>query len=132
MNLFRNLWVQIAALVTLLGAIGIYSLRTKYCATDYDTWWHLNVGDWIIQNSALPRTGILSRTAADRAWVAYSWGYEVLLSLAYSVFGLLGIGIFGTVLTVAVAFAAYWMLRRLSGRFWLACMLAGVPSYRNS
>lgn len=126
MNLFRNRWVQVAALVTLLAGVGICSLRTKYCATDYDTWWHLKVGDWIIQNSALPHTGILSRTAADRAWVAYSWGYEVLLSLSYSLFGLLGIGIFGTVLTVAVVFAAYCLVRRLSGRFWPACTLAGI------
>ena len=126
MNLFRNRWVQIAALIALLAGIGIYSQRTKYCATDYDTWWHLKIGDWIIQHSALPHTGILSRTAADRAWVAYSWGYEVLLSLSYSAFGLLGIGIFGMVLTVAVAFSTYWMVRRLSGRFWLACILAAI------
>jgi hypothetical protein len=126
MNFLRNRWVQVAALIALLAGIGVYSLRTKYCATDYDTWWHLKVGDWILQNSALPHSGILSRTAADRPWVAYSWGYEVLLSLAYSYLGLLGIGIFGTALTVAVVFAAYWMLRRLSGRFWLACILTGI------
>jgi hypothetical protein len=126
MNLLRNRWIQLTALVMLLAGIGIYSLREKYCVTDFDTWWHLKIGDWIIQNSALPHTGILSRAATDRAWVAYSWGYEVLLSFAYSSLGLLGIGIFGTALTVAVAFAAYWMLRRLSGRFWLACILAGL------
>jgi hypothetical protein len=84
MNFFRTRWIQLGALIALLGGIGIYSLREKYCVTDFDTWWHLKVGDWIIRNSALPHTGILSRTAAERAWVAYSWGYEVLLSLAYS------------------------------------------------
>lgn len=126
MTFLRNRWVQLSALTSLLAGIGIHSLRVKYCVIDFDTWWHLKVGDWIIRNSALPHSGILSRTAADRPWVAYSWGYEVLLSLAYSWFGLVGIGILGTALTIGVAFSLYWMLRRLSGRFWLAWVLAGI------
>ena len=72
----------------------------------------------------MPHTGILSRTAANRPWVAYSWGYEVLMSRAYAWFGLLGIGLYGTLLTVGVAFAVYWMLRRISGRFWTSIGLA--------
>jgi hypothetical protein len=126
MKVLGNRWVQLAALIALLAGIGIYSLRVKYCATDFDTWWHLKVGEWIVQNSTLPHTGILSRTTAERPWVAYSWGYEVLLSRAYAWFGLLGIGIFGTALTVAVTFSVYWMLRRVSQRFWPACVLAGI------
>jgi hypothetical protein len=123
MNFLRNRYVQLSVLTVLLAAIGIYAQAVKYIVIDFDTWWHLKVGDWIVQNSALPHTGILSRTAADRPWVAYSWGYEVLLSRAYAWFGLVGIGILGTVLTIGVAFSIYWMLRRLSGRFWLACGL---------
>jgi hypothetical protein len=94
MKFLANRWFQIAALVGLFGGIGVYSLRENFCVIDFDTWWHLKVGDWIIQNSTLPHTGILSRTAEQLPWVAYSWGYEVLLSLFYSWFGLLGIGIF--------------------------------------
>lgn len=126
MNLVRNRWVQLATLVLLLAALGIYALKVKYGVTDFDTWWHLKVGDWIVQNGRLPHTGILSRTAAQRPWVAYSWGYEVLLSLAYSAFGLVGIGAVGTALTVAVALTIYWMLERLSGRFWTAWFLAAI------
>jgi hypothetical protein len=122
----RTRSVQLAALTLFLGGIGIYSMREKYCITDSDTWWHLKVGDWIVENAALPHLGILSRTAAQRPWVAYSWGYEVLLSKAYAWFGLIGIGTFGTLLTVGVAAASYWMLRRLSGRFWVSCILAAI------
>jgi len=129
MSSLRQRWVQIPALTALLAGIGIYSLKLKFAVTDFDTWWHLKVGDWIVENSALPHTGILSRTAADRPWVAYSWGYEVLLSRAYAWFGLIGIGVVGTVLTVGVMFSTYWMLRRLSGRFWLSCVLAGISCF---
>ena len=125
MNSLRNRWVQLSALTVFLTAIGINALKLKYCVIDYDIWWHLKVGDWIIEHFAVPHTGILSRTATARPWVAYSWGYEVLLSRSYAWFGLVGLGLFGTLLTMGVAFSIYWMLRRISGRFWVAGVLAG-------
>ena len=117
--------VQLAALALLLSGIGAIAFQIKLCVLDPDIWWHLKVGDWIIDHFAVPHTGILSRTAATRPWVAYSWGYEVLLSRAYAWFGLIGIGVYGTLLTLLVAYSVYWMLRRLSGNFWLACVGAG-------
>jgi len=126
MNFLRNKWVQLSALVLYLSVIGIHALQLKYAVRDPDLFWHLKVGDWIITNSALPHTGILSRTAANLPWVAYSWGYEVLLSASYSIGGLVGVGVFGVALTVLVGFFMYWMLYRLSGTFWLASILAAV------
>jgi len=124
--LLRIRLLQLCALTGLLAGVGVIAFRLKLCVLDPDIWWHLKVGDWIVEHLAVPHTGILSRTAASRPWVAYSWGYEVLLSRAYAWFGLVGIGVFGTLLTIAVAYAVYWMLRRLSGRFWLACIGAGI------
>jgi hypothetical protein len=124
--LARNRALQLCALAGLLAGVGGIAFQLKYCVLDYDIWWHLKVGDWIVEHVAVPHTGILSRTAVDRPWVAYSWGYEVLLSRAYAWFGLVGVGLFGTLLTVAVAYAVYWMVRRLSCRFWPACLLTGI------
>ncbi len=119
-RLLRIRLLQLSALAALLAAVGGIAFQRRFCVLDVDLWWHLKVGDWICEHFAVPHTGILSRTAANRPWVAYSWGYEVLLSRAYAWFGLLGMGIFGVLLTVAIAYAVYWMLFRLSGRFWLA------------
>jgi len=127
--LFRFRLLRLGALVVLLVAIGTIAFQLKFCVLDLDIWWHLKVGDWIVAHHAVPHTGILSRTAADRPWVAYSWGYEVLLSRAYAWFGLVGIGAYGTLLTLAVACAIYWMLRRLSGQFWVAWIGTGVTCY---
>jgi len=126
MNFLRNRSVQLSALVLFLSGIGFHSLRLKHAVRDPDLFWHLKVGDWILQHSSLPHTGILSRTAAELPWVAYSWGYEVLLSLSYSLSGLIGVGAFGVTLTVLVAFFLYWMLRRLSANFWLSLILTAV------
>src|SRR5271157_3762330 len=121
---FRPL--QLLTLAVLLAGVGWFCFTLKFCIVDLDVWWHLKVGDWIVQHLAVPHTGILSRTAANRPWAAYSWGYELMLSRAYAWFGLVGVGIFGTLLTVAVAYAVYWMVRRISGRFWVASVLATV------
>jgi len=118
--------LQMLVLAALLTAVAARALRLKFSVLDLDIWWHLKVGDWIVEHHAVPHTGILSRTAADRPWAAYSWSYEVLLSRAYAWFGLVGVGMFGALLTLAVAYAVYWMVRRLSGRFWVACILATV------
>jgi hypothetical protein len=118
--------LQLAALAASLSLVGGISFYVKLCVIDNDIFWHLKVGDWIVEHLAVPHTGILSRTAANRPWVAYSWGYEVLMSFGYRWFGLMGIGLYGTLLTIAVAYAVYWMLRRLSGRFWLALVLSAV------
>ena len=126
--LARSRPLQLGALTVLLAAVGGIAFQLKYCVLDYDIWWHLKVGDWIVAHLAVPHTGILSRTAASRPWVAYSWGYEVLLSRAYAWFGLVGVGVFGTLLTIAVAYAVYWMARRLSGQFWLALVLSAIAS----
>ncbi len=118
--------LQLFTLGALLAAVGWRSFRLKFCVLDLDIWWHLKVGEWIIVHRAFPRAGILSRTAATRPWAAYSWGYELLLSRAYAWFGLVGVGVFGTFLTMGVACTVYWMVRRLSGRFWTACLLATI------
>lgn len=124
--LLRLRGLQLGALVLLLTGMGTLALKHKFFLIDFDIWWHLKVGDWIVQHGAVPHTGILSRTAANRPWVAYSWGYEVLLSRAYAWFGLIGIGVFGTLLTLMVVYSIYWMLRRLSGRFWISAVLTLV------
>ena len=128
-SLLRFRPLQLAGLVVFLTAVGGFAFYTKLCVIDNDIWWHLKVGDWIVAHLAVPHTGILSRVAANRPWVAYSWGYEVLMSFAYRWFGILGIGLYGTLLTIGVAFAVYAMLRRLSGRFWIALVLAAITCW---
>jgi hypothetical protein len=121
--------VRLAALAILFAGVGTACFVTKLSVLDLDVWWHLAAGDWIVQHHAVPHVGILSRTAADRSWMAYSWGYEVLLSRSYAWFGFVGVGLFGTALTIAVAAAVFWMIRRISGRFWTAWLLSIVVCF---
>jgi hypothetical protein len=128
-SLLRLRVLQLLALSSLLILMAGIAFTSRTMVRDPDIWWHLKVGDWIVQNHAVPYVGIFSRTAASRPWIAYSWGYEVLLSRSYAWFGLIGFALFGILLTVAVAFVLFWMLHRLSGRFWVAWILALIGSF---
>ncbi len=124
---FRPL--QMAAVSVLFAAVALVCMKFKLFVLGADIGWHLKVGEYIVRHRTFPHTGILSRTAVNRSWAAYSWGYEVLLSRFYAWWGLVGIGIFGTVLTLMVAFSIYWMTRRLSARFWRTWLLTAVGCY---
>ncbi len=127
-ELLRLRILQLSALVSLLAGLAALSIVPKSPVRDADVWWHLKVGDWILQNHAFPHVGIFSRTAGANPWVAYSWGYELMLSRAYAWFGLMGLALFGILLTVAVAWVFFWMLNRLSGSFWRAWIVCAVGS----
>lgn len=128
-SLSRLRMVQLATLTAALSALTWYTFTLKYCVCDPDLYWHLAVGDWIVQHGAVPHTGIFSRTAADAPWVAYSWGSEVMLSRAYAWFGLMGLGGYGSALVFIVALALWWSLRRLSGSFWSSLIIWGAACY---
>ena len=118
--------LRLSALTALIVAVGSRCFLRKIFVLDPDMWWHLSVGDWILQNHSFPHNGIFSHTAADRSWMAYSWGYEVLLARSYDWLSFIGMGLFGTALTIAVAVSIFVMLYRISGRFWISWGLSIV------
>ena len=88
--------LKMLALAALLTVIAAPSLLPRFSVVDNDLWGHLKVGDWIVEHRSFPHTGILSDTARDRPWMAYSWIDEVVLSFFHSRFSLVGISIYGT------------------------------------
>jgi len=115
--------VRLAALGILFTLFGEIILLSKGFLTDPDIWWHLKVGDWIVQHRSVPLVGILSRTAATRPWVAYSWGFEVILSRVYAWLGLMGFAYFGILLSVLVSIVLFATCFALSRRFWRSWLL---------
>lgn len=67
---------------------------------DGDTYWHIVVGEWIIDNAKVPALDIYSFTKRGEAWYAHEWLSEVLYALAYRLAGWTGV-----VALAAMAFA---------------------------
>jgi hypothetical protein len=76
-------------------AIGGYLLQ------DSDTYWHIEIGKWIIDNRALPYSDIYSFTRLGEPWTSSAWLSEVLYAAAYS-----SLGWGGPVIVASLAIAA--------------------------
>jgi hypothetical protein len=92
---------------------------------DLDLWWHLRDGDAIVAQHAVPVQGVFSQYPSH-PWVAYSWGFEVLVSRFYHWFGLVGLVGLRSGLEVAITFLFFVILRRTSGSFWKAWALTAA------
>lgn len=81
---------------------------------DTDIWWHLFVGRYILQHTAVPTGDFLSFTVPLHQWVDHEWLTEVIMYSAYKLGGLgLVVSIFGMVTTGA--FLTLFVLMRLRG-----------------
>jgi len=121
--------VRLAALGILFTLFSVATLVSKGYLVDPDIWWHLKVGDWIVQHRMVPSVGILSRTAANRPWVAYSWGFEVILSRIYAWLGLMGFAYFGVLLSLLVSIVLFATCFVLSRRFWVSWLLTLLGTF---
>jgi hypothetical protein len=50
---------------------------------DSDTLWQIKIGQWILENRALPTSDIYSFTRAGEPWISSSWLSQVLFALVY-------------------------------------------------
>ena len=121
--------VRVAALGILFTLFSTTILLSKGYLVDPDIWWHLKVGDWIVQHHTVPWLGILSRTAATRPWVAYSWGFEVILSRVYAWLGLMAFAYFGILLSLLVSLVLFATCFALSRRFWRSWLLTLLGTF---
>lgn len=87
-------------IVVLLGLVAFWSARNRI--QDPDMWWHMKVGEAIVETGELPRTDEYSYTTGRHAWIPHEWLPEIAIYLAHRWGGLgglmLALGLTGTVL----------------------------------
>ena len=57
---------------------------------DFDTYWQIAVGQWILDHHAMPRVDIYSFTKAGEPWISSSWLSQVLYATSYNLAGWTG------------------------------------------
>ncbi|MDA9397736.1 hypothetical protein XH79_02565 [Bradyrhizobium sp. CCBAU 45389] len=82
---------------------------------DADTYWHVVVGEWIIDHRAVPYVDPFSFTKHGAPWITSAWLSEVLYFLAFKLAGWLGPALLAA-LAASTAFflLAHCLLKRLS------------------
>lgn len=93
---------------------------------DWDLWWHLRAGDWVLHQRTVPTTDPFSQQGAEKPWLAYSWLFEVLLALCFRSLGLTGVMLFTLALSLLNASLLYHFMARRIASFLTATSLTAL------
>ena len=78
---------------------------------DPDLWWHLALGDRILDQRAIPTTEIWSWWSLGRPIAAHSWAWDVLATASFGVGGSVAVSVVGALLSGAAILLLWWILR---------------------
>src|SRR5215467_9791977 len=81
---------------------------------DPDTYWHIRIGQWILENTKVPVVDFYSYTAAGQPWISAQWLAEILFALAFNVAQWRGVVILSVALSAAIiALLSSYLVRNL-------------------
>ena len=112
--------------LSIQDAAGAPASTSAYAIFEGDTWWHLAVGNHILQTHTWPATDPYSFSAPGDAWIAYEWLGEVMIAAADRLSGLTGLAVLllglGTGIVLLMFHYAYLRCRNAKAAF-VACAL---------
>ena len=88
--LFLRRWFPFRVFLGTLLVAGVFACA-RLNPPDPDMWWHLAVGERILQSSGWPTVDSYSYTVAGHPWIAYEWLGEVLIASAARLAGMPGL-----------------------------------------
>ena len=124
-------WAQWAQALLLTVFYAIPAIRCFYMAgfVDFDVWWHLRTGEWIMQHHALPHTEPFSSFAAGKSWSAYSWLFELLILQLFQRLGLTGIVAYTIGMVLIFTVLLHRMIRHRQPDFTMGLLLMFIACY---
>jgi len=130
-SLFYTAIPRIGTMLLLFASAAIFEAKNLFSLTalsNGDIWWHLRTGLWILQNHAVPHSGLFSQSAA-LPWTASSWGYDLKIAFAFRMLGLRSIPLLLMGFKTAFAVVSFLLAGGLRGRFWPAVALSATAQY---
>ncbi|MCG3205635.1 MAG: hypothetical protein KCHDKBKB_02357 [Elusimicrobia bacterium] len=101
----KSLWV-----LTTFGLI----TTIRWALFDYDVWWHLASGRFMLENRSLLRTDVFSHTLLGTPWINFEWLSQILLYLTMQMAGIEGL-IGGKVIFVLLVWALLTLVLKKAG-----------------
>ena len=117
-----------ASFPVLMGVLlaGVSLIGARLTLLDPDTWWHIAVGQRILDTHKWPVADPYSFTAHGTHWIAYEWLGEVALGLAARAGGLLGLAYLQIFLVAIVTVLLYTYAYVRCGNYKAACVATGI------
>ena len=92
-------------MLALVAGYGV--LLGSFRLVNFDVWWHLRTGQWILSHGVVPLTDIYTYTSADRTWIDVHWGFQAAAAWLHGLVGIRGLVLAKAVLAGAVAAVAF-------------------------
>lgn len=94
--------------------------------TSFDAYWHIKVGEWIVEHKQIPFKGVFSYTNGESAWISHEWISSTIIYLIFSVSGWPGL-IFMTIISVTLTMLLMlrYTLKHVSANISIIFMLLG-------
>src|ERR1043165_8123307 len=102
--------------IVLFSMVFVLAVRQSV-SIDPDLWWHLKVGEQIIDTRSIPHTDDFSFTNQGSEWVAHEWLSEVIIAGIYRLSGFVGLV---TIFCLVIVIALWLVYRRCDGRPYIA------------
>lgn len=114
--------------MALFSAAALYESVHLSALSASEAWIHLRTGNWILENRAIPRSGLFSQYS-NLPWRDSTWAFDALLGAGYRFFGLRALPILLMLLKTALAVVAFLVARSGGAGFWRAVALSAVAQY---
>ncbi len=100
----RSFTENICRLLLYMGTLVILVFCFSRGISGNDFWWHIKVGEWIVENGRVPTSDIFSWYGVEQAlpWTAHEWLADVILYAIYAAFGSVGIYVMSFAAAVAM------------------------------
>ena len=112
--------------VVLVALFALAFLLGCFPMADFDVWWHLRTGQFILEHSAVPRVDIYTYTNAGRPWIDIYWLFQVVVALLYRAGGVSALVLLKAVAGVAIVALA--LAARRPGAATGPAVLAWLPA----
>jgi tetratricopeptide (TPR) repeat protein len=98
-------------IILIAGALLLAAILSFRSIDDLDYGIHIATGRWILQNGAVPTTDPFSWSFSSHAYIAYHWGFQVILAWLEGVLGLWGPVGLRCLLVTMTGLAVAWACR---------------------
>jgi len=93
-----SIFFRYLSISVLFGALIILLIHKIY---DFDIWWHLKAGQYIVQNNRIPNHDIFSYTASNRPWTDLHWLFQILVYRIWTLWGAWGLIVMKSVVLIS-------------------------------
>jgi hypothetical protein len=122
----RSRILQLVGFTAVLAATPLAAVYYQAPMRDPDVWWHLRVGEAILNGQGFPHTAVFSRFAPTNSWAAYSWIFEVITAQLYHWFSLAALPAFLFVFQIVIGSALLWSVIAITNSCWRGTLLTAA------